>query len=231
MATLLQNVQDVFLELGLPVPNAVATSADPQVLQAQALLNRLGDTLSTEKDFQVLTSEYRFTTNAYTYTGDVTLGSNVITNVSSVTGLTTNFQVSGTGVMQDSQITAVGTTTVTMSIPATATATGVTLNFGQNKYDMPSDYARMVDKTQYNKSMRWSVVGPKDAQEWQWLKSSYVTTGPRMRFRIINNKFTVWPAPTQNIVLGFEYISNAWVVGADGTMKTKSNAEIGRAHV
>ena len=43
-----------------------------------------------------------------------------------------------------------------------------------------------------------------------------------MRFRIIDNQFNIWPAPTQNIVLGFEYISNAWVVGYDGTAKTKA---------
>ena len=62
MATLLQNIQDVCLEIGLPSPNAVATSNDPQILQLQALLNRVGDTLSTERDWQVLAAEYRFQT-------------------------------------------------------------------------------------------------------------------------------------------------------------------------
>ena len=211
------------LELGLPVPNAVATSQDPQVLQAQALLNRIGDTLSTERDWQVLASEYRFETVYYTYTGNVTNGSTTITNLSSVVGLSTDFMATGTGIQQDSFLTSVGTTTAEMSIPSTETATGITITFGQAKYDMPSDYARMVDKTQYNKSNRWSIIGPKDAQEWQWLKASYVTTGPRMRFRIMGNKFTLWPMPTSTLVMGFEYVSNAWVVGQDGTLKTSTS--------
>ena len=223
MATLLHNIQTVMLELGLPVPTAVATSQDPQVLQAQALLNRVGDTLTTERDWQVLASEYRFETVYYTYTGDVTENSTTISNLSSVVGLSTDFMASGTGIQQDSFLTSVGTTTAEMTIPSTQTATGITITFGQAKYSMPSDYARMVDKTQYNKSNRWSVIGPKDAQEWQWLKASYVTTGPRMRFRIMGNKFTLWPMPSSTLVMGFEYVSNAWVIGSDGTLKTSSN--------
>ena len=62
MATLLSNIQDVCLELGLVVPNAVATSSDPQVLQLMALMNRTGDTLSTDRDWQTLAAEYRFET-------------------------------------------------------------------------------------------------------------------------------------------------------------------------
>ena len=91
MANLLTNVQDVCLEIGLPVPTQVATSTDPQVLQIQALMNRTGDTLSTERDWQALAAEYRFETVYYQYTGDVTEGSATITNLSSVTGLSTDF--------------------------------------------------------------------------------------------------------------------------------------------
>lgn len=225
MANLLTDVQDICLELGLPSPNAVATSTDPQILQLQALVNRVGDTLSTERDWQVLASEHRFETVYYTYTGDVTNGSTTISNLSSVIGLSTDFMCSGTGIMQDTFIKSVGTTTIEMNIPSTQTATGIEITFGQVMYDMPSDYARMVDKTQYNKSNRWSIIGPKDAQEWQWLKASYVTTGPRMRFRMVGNKFTLWPMPTAVLVLGFEYVSNSWVKAADGTLKSKMTAD------
>jgi hypothetical protein len=199
----------------------VATSSDPQILQLQALANRVGDILSTERDWQVLASEHRFETVYYQYTGDVTDGSHIITNLSSTTGVTTDFMAVGTGIMQDSTVTAVTSTTAELSVPATQTATGVLITFGQVSYDMPPDYARMVDKTQYNKSNRWSVIGPKDAQEWQWLKTSYVTTGPRMRFRMMGDQFTLWPIPTSVLVMGFEYVSNAWVKAVDGTLKQK----------
>ena len=82
MANLLTDVQDVCLELGLPTPNAVATSTDQQILQIQALVNRVGDTLATERDWQVLASEYRFETVYYQYTGNVTAGSTTIANLS-----------------------------------------------------------------------------------------------------------------------------------------------------
>lgn len=225
MATLLQNVQDVHLELGFPSPNAVATSSDPSVLQVMALMNRVGDTLSTEKDWQSLYGEHRFQTVFYQYTGDTIAGSTTISNLSSVVGLSADFMVTGNGVLQDSVVRSVGANSAVLSIPATATATGQTFTFGQVAYAMPSDYARMVDKTQYNKSNRWAVIGPKDAQEWQWLKSAYVSTGPRMRFRMTGNKFTVWPMPASVVTLGFEYVSNAWARSAAGALQTKYLAD------
>ena len=227
MATLLQDIQDVCLELGLPVPNAVASSTDETVKQLQALFNRVGDTLTTENNWQVLAKEYRFETNYVQKTGDIVDGATTIT-LNNVTGITTNFQVTGNGVLQDTYVTAVdaGTNTVTINIPATGTFTGSTYNFGQANYPMPSDYQRTVNKTMYNKSNRWSVIGPKSAQEWQWLKASYITTGPRMRYRIFNDEFVIWPASyAANIVLGFEYQSNSWVEAADGTPKTKATVD------
>ena len=221
MASLLQNVQDVCLELGLPSPSAAVSSNDDQVLQIVAMMNRVGDTLSTELDSQLLAKDYRFQTVYYQYTGDVTLGSNVITNLSSTTGLTDDFMVIGEGIMQDTFVVSKTRNSATLNMPSTATATGVTFTFGQSRYAMPSDFERMVNKTQYNKSNRWAIIGPKDAQEWQWLKSAYITTGPRMRYRIIGNKFVVWPMPASNVELGFEYVSNGWVNAADGSVKSR----------
>lgn len=225
MATLLANVQDVCLELGLPVPNAVVSSTDQTTLQLLALMNRAGNMLATESNWQGLAKEHRFTTVYYQYTGDTTEGSTTVSNLSSVVGLSTDFMVTGEGIMQDSFVTSVGVDSVELSIPATGTATGVTLTFGQARYSLPSDFDRIENKTQYNKSNRWAIIGPKDAQEWQWLKSSYITTGPRMRFRIMGNKIVVWPAPASNVVMGFEYVSNAWVSASDGTGKTKFTAD------
>lgn len=229
MATLLQNVQDVCLELGLPSPSAAATATDDQTLQIVALMNRVCDTLATELDSNFLAKDYRFQTVYYQYTGDVTLGSNVITNLSSTTGLTDDFMVVGEGIMQDTFVVSTTTTTATLNMPSTATATGVTFTFGQARYAMPSDYERMVNKTQYNKSNRWAIIGPKDAQEWQWLKSAYITTGPRMRYRIIGGKFNVWPMPASNVELGFEYISNGIIQAADGTLKQRFSNDSDRA--
>lgn len=225
MSTLLQNIQDVCLELGIPSPNTVIGNSDESVQQLQSLMYRIGDSLTTENDWQALIKEYRFQTVYYQYTGDIVLNATQITNMSSITGLSSDFLVTGNGILQDTFVTSASGSTVNININATGTYTGQTYTFGQVSYALPSDYQRMVNKTQYNKSNRWSVIGPKDAQEWQWLKASYVTTGPRMRYRIQGNKFAVWPAPTSNVILGFEYQSGSWIVGADGTPKTRFSAD------
>jgi hypothetical protein len=225
MSTLLQNIQDVCLELGIPSPNTVVNNSDESVQQLRALMNRIGDTLTTENDWQGLIKEYRFQTVYYQYTGDVALNATQLTGMSSISGLTSDFMVMGNGIMQDTFVTSATGSTVNININATGAYTGQTYTFGQVNYAMPSDYQRMVNKTQYNKSNRWSVIGPKDAQEWQWLKASYVTTGPRMRFRIAGNKFVVWPMPTAQVILGFEYQSGSWVVAADGSYKTRFSAD------
>ena len=225
MATFLQNVQDVCLELGLPAPSVVAGNSDDMVMQLSALMNRVGDSLTTENDWQALIKEYRFQTVYYQYTGNIALNALQITGMSSTAGLSSDFLVTGNGILQDTFVTSVTSNAVNININATGTYTGQTYTFGQVNYAMPADYQRMVNKTQYNKSNRWAVIGPKDAQEWQWLKASYVTTGPRMRFRIQGNKFAVWPAPTSNVILGFEYQSGSWVVAADGSYKQKFTAD------
>lgn len=225
MATMLSNMQDVCLELGLPSPSTVVSNNDEAVTQLLALMNRVGATLATEHDWQALATEYRFETVFYQYTGDTTDGSTTISNLSSVTGLTTNFSVSGNGIQYDTQITAVGANSATLNIAATATATTQTFTFGQVKYAMPSDYNRIVNKTQYDKSNSWTIHGPNTAQDWQLLKSSNVVNGPNMRFRIVGDKFSILPMPESNILLGFEYISKDWVASSSGTGKAKFSAD------
>jgi len=221
MATFLENMQSVCAELGLPSPSVITGNTDDMVVQLSALMNRVGTTLTTENDWQALVKEYRFQTVYYQYTGNVALNALQLTGMSSTTGLTSDFMVMGNGIMQDTFVTSVAGSAVNININATGAYTGQTYTFGQVNYAMPADYQRMVNKTQYNKSNRWSVIGPKDAQEWQWLKASYVTTGPRMRFRIAGNKFVIWPMPTAQVILGFEYQSGSWAASSTGTAQQK----------
>jgi len=223
MATLLTNINSVRSELGLPTTTSVVGSADPAINQLYALMNRIGNYIFTEKNPQGLAKEHRFQTVFYTYTGDTTSGSTTISNLSSVVGLSTDFGVQGTGIEQDSQILSVGVDSAVMSVPASLTATGTTFTFGQISYDMPSDYGRMTEKTQYNKDTKWAIHGEKSAQEWQWLKSSWtstVSTGVNQKFRIMNDKFAVFPMPISVETYGFEYTSNGWALSSGGTAQT-----------
>lgn len=227
MTTMLQLVQQATGELGLAVPSSVAGSAAQDTVQQLALLNAVGYELlrapagHPEFNWQALTSEYRFTTQFVTQTGNVTAGSSVITGIPSTVGIAAGtFMVTGTGINQDTYVQSVDSATqVTMSQAAASSAAGVTLSFVQTKYAMPADFQRLIDRTQWDKSKHWEMLGPESPQQWQWLKSGYIATGPRIRWRILGNTFQIWPGVTTAEYLGFEYVSKNWVVDAGGVSK------------
>lgn len=219
---LLQLVQAACGEMGLLPPDSVALSTDPQVIQLFALMNKVGGDIITNENWESLTREYRFNTEVINLTGTVTAGSMVVTGLSSTVGISADtFMATGTGIPSDTYVSSVDTVTqVTLTNPATATG-AVTLTFTQTKYPLPSDFDRMVHRTQWDKTNHWELMGPKSAQEWQYLKGGIVATGPRMRYRILGGYLQIWPPATTESKLGFEYVSNAWVTGFDGTTKTQ----------
>lgn len=220
MKTMLQLIQAATGELGLPVPTSVASSRNQDTIQLLALLNGLGDELQREHTWQALSREHRFTTQFLTVTGTTAANSAVVTGLSDTTGLDSTYMAVGTGINPDSYVSSVDSATqVTLSQVASTSGT-VTINFCKTKYSFPSDYDRPVDKTQWDKSRRWEMKGPDSAQQWQWLKSGYISTGPRIRFRPMGGQFQIWPAVATAEYLGYEYISNAWVTDASNTAKT-----------
>lgn len=226
-STLLQLVQAASVEMGITQTlTTVVGNTDTQVSQMYYLINALGQELSREYDWEALDTEYRFTTQYLETTGDTVNGSAVITNIPSTATLSTNFMVTGTGINQDTYISSVDSATqVTLSQACTETGTGVTLNFGQTKYNLPSDYDHQVNRTHYDKSKRWEMLGPETAQQWQFLKSSYISTGPRMRYRLLGGQFQIWPITTTNEYLGFEYISNGWARSSVGVAQSSFTAD------
>ncbi len=214
-STMLALVQQATTEMGLTVPTAVASSINTDVVQQLGLLNAVGYELQRERDWEQITKEYRFVTVFFTYTGTVVSGSTGVTALSSTTGLTTTptyFSVTGSGIQQDTYLTAAAGTTATLNLPATASGTGVSLTFSQTLYVLPSDYDRLIDKTQWDKSKHWEMLGPETGQQWQWLKSGFISTGPRIRFRILGGFFQIWPPSGIADYLGWEYVSKNWVL-------------------
>lgn len=217
-STLLQIVQSASAELSLTVPTQVVGNTDIQVTQLYYLTNALGNELLREYPWEALNKAYRFTTQYLTSTGNTTINSAVVTNIPSTAGLSTNYMVTGTGINQDTYILSVDSATqVTLTQNASATGTAVTLNFGQTIYPLPSDFDRQIDRTHYDKSKRWEMLGPETPQQWEFLKSSYISTGPRMRYRFIGGNFQIWPQISTNEYLGYEYISNYWAHSSGGT--------------
>jgi hypothetical protein len=93
------------------------------------------------------------------------------------------------------------------------------------KYDLPSDYESLVPRTMWDKSKHWEMLGPEDAQQWEWLLSGYISTGPRVRWRLLGSYFQIWPGFSNAELLGYEYRSNGWAASSTGTVKTSFTAD------
>ena len=219
-STLLQLVQQATGEMGLTQPTQVVGNTSADVVQIYSLINSVGYEIQRDHNWEALDKEYRFYTVYTTLTCTLVANSTVVNTVESTTGLSNLYIVTGTGINQDTYVnTVTGNNSLTLS--QAATTSGVyTLYFSQAKYVLPSDWDRQVDRTHYDKSKRWEMLGPTSAQQWQFLKSSYISTGPRIRYRILGGYFQVWPAMNTSEYLGFEYMSNAWATTAAGVPET-----------
>lgn len=215
---MLQLVQQATGEMGIAVPNSVAGSASADVQQLLALLNAVGMKLQRDMEWEALTTEYRFTTQYTKAVGSTVQGSTVL-NLSSAPAVDSTYNVVGNGLLTDTSVVSVAGSVVTLNQAATATSTNQTYTFAQSKYALPADYDRMIDRTMWDKSRRWMLVGPQNAQQWQWLKSGWISTGPRVRFRILGGYFQIFPPPAANNIYGYEYYSEFWVTDATGVMK------------
>ncbi len=225
MTTALQLIQQATAELGIPVPRLVVGSTATDTVQLLALLNGLGNELQREYTWQHIDKEYRFTSQFLTTNGTTTNNSAVVTGIASTAGLDSTYMVTGTGINQDTYIQSVDSPTqVTLNQGASASGT-VSLNFCKVKYSMPSDFDRPVDRTQWDKTRHWEMLGPETAQQWQFLKSGYISTGPRIRWRYLGGYFEIWPAQASNEYLGFEYMSNAWVLSSTDVAKSSFTAD------
>jgi hypothetical protein len=216
----LELVQAVCDELLITRPTTVAVTSDPQTRQLMALLNRLGVDITRQFTWQRLIRENILTTVAIETTGDTTAGSAVISNLDT-TGITTQFAVSGPGTTPFAQVISIGVNEVTLNMPMTATATGAALTFSQVQYDLPSDWQSEIPQTEWDRTNRWPLIGPQSPQSWQSFKSGIVYAGPRQRFRIQGNTIVINPPPPDGLLFASEYISNAWIIGADGTLKSR----------
>jgi len=138
--------------------------------------------------------------------------------------------ITGYNVPQDTYVkevivgSGVGGNQVLMSQKASATGNNTVL-FAKTEYDLPPDYMTVTNNTMWDKTKHWIMLGPEDAQQWQWLKSGYIATGPRVRWRILGNKFQIWPPNNTQEYLGFEYRSQGWANSATGQVKNSFTAD------
>ena len=199
-------------------PASVIANTNQDVVQTLALVNIAGNELNRQHEWQQATTQYIFTPTFYSYTGDTTISSATLTNMSSITSLDTTFMVTGTYVPQDTFINAAPAgSSVVMNRAATGTAATTTFTFSKVLFALPSDFDRMVDATQWDDTRRWSMAGPKTAQEREFLRSGFINSAPRIRFWQMGGYFQIWPPLGANETLSYEYVSKSWILAASAS--------------
>jgi len=219
-STMLQLVQQVTNELGVSTPATVAGNPNQDVIQILALMNASGYELLRRADWRELVRQHQFYTEYLTTTGNWTTANRTITGIPSTAGLDTNYQVVGDGIPNATYIVSVDSSTQVTVNQDFNEAGGVnaTVNFQKVKYAFPNDYLAMIPRTHWDKSKRWELLGPEDAQQWEWLLSGYISTGPRIRWRLIGNKFCIWPGSSTAELIGYEYRSQGWAYDSSGNV-------------
>ena len=218
--SLFQNAMQGMGVAGYGAPATVIGNTAQDVVQTLALCNAAGDELARECYWQAGTIQYNFTEPFYQYTGTATAGSLNLTGMSSIANLDTTFMITGTGIDQDVFVVSAAVTTVVMNRVATSTAS-TTFTFSKVLNAFPADFDRPIDRTQWDKSRHLEMLGPATAQQWEWLKSGWISTGPRIRYRPLGGYFAIWPPLGATENLSYEYQSKNCVLATAGTAPTK----------
>lgn len=232
-APLITLVQDTCMELGLPVSQTVIRAQDNTGRQMGALLNRVGTMLVRMNDWTFLTKEWHITIpQPVQTTATMTAGNPVLSVPAGIVSQLTPSRmiVTGYGIMTSVRLIAVDPTNnrVTLDQPPTVTQTNAEIFFRTDLTPSPPDYERSINRSQWDRSMRWELRGPQSPQSDQWVRSGIVATGPRRMYREIQGGYRIWPAPSPTDFgsqLIAEYISNQWVTSAAGAGQTRFLAD------
>jgi len=96
---------------------------------------------------------------------------------------------------------------------------------GKNNYALPSDFEYFVERSFYDNSTKWELMGPITAQEKQVLKYGVLASGPRPKWYVRNNQIYLVPTPEDVHLCAFDYYSNAWCASAGGTAQSLWGAD------
>jgi hypothetical protein len=240
--TCLQIANAALGELGFPQLTTLNGNTDPTAIQILTLLNAEGEELrdSAEDGWSAMQTEFNLVVNTpIITTGNVSLNSPVVSGIPSTAGLTAgNWAVFGAFLPSAARILNLGdqsgnnpSTTVTLTMESTGAATATPLTFAQDTYALPADLKAYIDDTWWDRTNRWTLLGPDSPQLDQWHRSGIVQTGPRRHWRqlgnSLNNTYRIWPAPAEiaePLQLVFEYLSTNWVNMTGSVASTGTNS-------
>jgi len=227
--TILNMVNSAQAELGLAQSTSLFTAGSTDVTGTQmlALANRALDEIRRMHRWTALDFEYNLVVSTpLITTGDMVAGSAVITNIPSTATLTANnYMVSGDGIPAPARLLSVDSATqvtMTMENSNTTNLTGTSITFARDTYPIPADFDNYHNRTMWDRTNRWELLGPDSPQIDQWHRSGIVATGPRRHFRQIgpySSNFRIWPPPAEIVAplqLVFEY-SSIYAVALNGS--------------
>jgi hypothetical protein len=89
-----------------------------------------------------------------------------------------------------------------------------TQNGDTGKYELPADFAYMINQTGWDRTNNVMVGGPLSAQEWTYLLGrDLVSQTIYATFREVDNQFWLFPQPPpEGLEIAFEYTSRNWVL-------------------
>lgn len=216
--TFLQIVNACEMELGFAASTSVfGDSSSSTSRQLGSLCNRIVDEFRRMNRWTALQIEYDLSViPPIILTGNLTAGSNLITgllpNTSSI--VPDAFMVAGTGIPNAARVNSVDSASqVTLSMPNTNTTnlTSVSLKFMQDTYPMPAGFDWFINRTMWDRTNQWELLGPDSPQQDQFQRSGIVPLTPRRHFRKVgpfSRSFRIWPPPaelTAPLQLVFEY--------------------------
>lgn len=231
----LEIVQAVVDELGLPAITFVTNNTNTTVRQIMSLLNRSGDELYQAREWTQ--SQQLAVINIGTpviTTGDLTAGSDIVSNVGDTTGVVADyFAITANNLVTSTRVVeVVNATTIRVDQPATQTAVGENIVMARDTYARPDDFGWFINRTMWDRTNRWELIGPISPQTDEYNRSGVVTTGPRRRWRQIGLPdicWRLWPPPTATgdfpATLVFEYIWKTWARDEAGAPLTKLSAD------
>lgn len=232
---LLQIIQAVTGELGLVQPSVVIGASDLQTVQLYNLANREGDALRRSHNWTAMQSLFTLNVGSPTETtGTVTEGSAIVTAIPSTAGVVAGlWVVTGSYIPVAARVLTVDSSTqVTMDMVATGSATATDITFAQDTYPEPAGFDRFINRTAWDRTNRWELIGPDSPQTDEWHRSGIVTTSPRRHFRQVGDlsggNYRIWPPPQAvdtPFQIAWEYVSNFWVQSAVGTNKASFTAD------
>lgn len=224
---LLAIAQRVVGELGLPALTSVVGNLDATATQILALANRSGDGLYQDHQWTVSQNLCVINITTPTYIGDAVFVSGSTTfTITTTAGIVANyFAVTGVNVPTAARVTDVNIdgVTLTMDEPAVITGTSPVI-IVQDTFAIPEDFKWYLNRTMWDRTNHWELIGPISPQIDEWQRSGIVTQGPRKRWRQVglpNTCWRIWPPPSASTdypdTLVFEYESAYWVQNAAGT--------------